>query len=103
MTATFVGVPSAFGRRRGVVIDRTDARPNPGCGLPYPQDTCQPVAVWRGSPAATAGALWDGFRMPDHVMNYVEIDAPVGLTLVEWRRSRTAEPRRRRARLWRRG
>jgi hypothetical protein len=72
-------------------------------GLPYPDDTGQHVAIWRGSPAAASGGLWDGFRMADHVMNYVEIDAPVGLTLVEWRRSRIAEPRRSRARLWRRG
>jgi hypothetical protein len=39
--------------------------------------------------------------MLDHVMNYVEVDAPVELTLVEWRRLRTAE-RRRRLRLRRR-
>jgi hypothetical protein len=40
--------------------------------------------------------------MPDHAMNYVEVDAPIGLTLVEWRASRAVEPRRRRLRLWRR-
>ena len=35
--------------------------------------------------------------MPDHVMNYVECDAPADLTLVEWRRTRVLpEPRRRR-------
>ena len=35
--------------------------------------------------------------MPDHVMNYVESDAPAGLTLLEWRRTRALpEPRRRR-------
>jgi hypothetical protein len=35
--------------------------------------------------------------MPDHVMNYVESEAPAGLTLVEWRRVRVAaSPRRRR-------
>jgi hypothetical protein len=39
--------------------------------------------------------------MPDHVMNYIEVDAPVGLTLVEWQRSRTDRPRRRRLRFWR--
>ena len=36
--------------------------------------------------------------MPDHVMNYVESEAPAGLTLVEWRRVRAvaaASPRRR--------
>ena len=34
--------------------------------------------------------------MPDHVMNYVESDAPAGLTLVEWRRTQVAlKPRRR--------
>jgi len=37
--------------------------------------------------------------MPDHVMNYVESDAPAGLTLVEWRRTRLA-PKRRRPRGW---
>jgi hypothetical protein len=36
--------------------------------------------------------------MPDHVMNYVESEAPAELTLVEWRRVRAAaaSPRRRR-------
>jgi hypothetical protein len=35
--------------------------------------------------------------MPDHVMNYVESDAPAELTLIEWRRVRAAaSPRRRR-------
>jgi hypothetical protein len=36
--------------------------------------------------------------MPDHVMNYVECDAPAGETLVQWRRTRTRlahTPRRR--------
>ena len=34
--------------------------------------------------------------MPDHVMNYVESDAPAGMTLVEWRRTQVAlKPRRR--------
>jgi hypothetical protein len=37
--------------------------------------------------------------MPDHVMNYVEADVPAGVTLVEWRRSRLAAPRRKRLRL----
>jgi len=37
--------------------------------------------------------------MPDHtVMNYVETTAPAELTLVEWRRTRMATPRRRRIR-----
>ena len=36
--------------------------------------------------------------MPDHVMNYVESDAPAKLTLIEWRRVRVAaSPRRRRS------
>jgi hypothetical protein len=35
--------------------------------------------------------------MPDHVMNYIESDAPAEVTLLEWRRARTAaSPRRRR-------
>ena len=34
--------------------------------------------------------------MPDHVMNYVETDAPGDLTLIEWRQSRATTPRRRR-------
>jgi hypothetical protein len=34
--------------------------------------------------------------MPDHVMNYVESDAPAELTLAEWRRVRTAPATRRR-------
>jgi hypothetical protein len=34
--------------------------------------------------------------MPDHVMNYVESDAPAGVTLVQWRRTQlAATPRRR--------
>jgi hypothetical protein len=34
--------------------------------------------------------------MPDHVMNYVDTDAPAGVTLVQWRRGRlAATPRRR--------
>ena len=37
--------------------------------------------------------------MPDHTMNYIECEAPAGLTLVEWRRNRMdARPRRRRIR-----
>jgi hypothetical protein len=36
--------------------------------------------------------------MPDHVMNYVESDAPAELTLIQWRRARAAaSPRRRRS------
>ena len=36
--------------------------------------------------------------MPDHVMNYIECEAPAELTLVEWRRVRAAvSPRRRRS------
>jgi hypothetical protein len=35
--------------------------------------------------------------MPDHVMNYIESEAPPELTLVQWRRSRiSARSRRRR-------
>jgi hypothetical protein len=37
--------------------------------------------------------------MPDHVMNYVESDAPAKLTLNEWRRVRAAASPRRRRRL----
>jgi hypothetical protein len=38
--------------------------------------------------------------MPEHVMNYIETEAPVGLTLVDWHRVRlAAKPRRRRRRL----
>jgi hypothetical protein len=33
--------------------------------------------------------------MPDHVLNYIECDAPAGLTLVEWRRSHSTTRRRR--------
>jgi hypothetical protein len=35
--------------------------------------------------------------MPEHVMNYVECDAPAGLTLEQWRRDRRLAntPRRR--------
>lgn len=37
--------------------------------------------------------------MPDHTMNYIETEATIGLTLVEWRRNRMdARPRRRRIR-----
>ena len=35
--------------------------------------------------------------MPDHFMNYVESDAPRGLTLVEWRRTRLATTSRKRS------
>jgi hypothetical protein len=38
--------------------------------------------------------------MPDHVMNYIETEAPKGLTLVEWRRSRIVASSRRNRRLW---
>jgi hypothetical protein len=34
--------------------------------------------------------------MTNHVMNYVESDAPAGLTLIEWRRVRAAASSRRR-------
>ena len=38
--------------------------------------------------------------MPDnHSINYVETDAPAGLTLIEWRQSRRSAPRRQRRRL----
>jgi hypothetical protein len=37
--------------------------------------------------------------MPDHVMNYIESDAPAEVTLTEWRRSRVAASARRRLRL----
>lgn len=38
--------------------------------------------------------------MPDHVMNYVESEVALDLTLVEWRRTRmAAKPRRRRLRI----
>ena len=37
--------------------------------------------------------------MSEHLMNYVESDAPAGLTLAEWRRSRIAPRPRRRLRL----
>jgi hypothetical protein len=37
--------------------------------------------------------------MPDHDMNYIESEAPLHLTLVEWRRVRAAEAPRRRRRL----
>ena len=38
--------------------------------------------------------------MPDHVMNYIESEAPAGLTLVEWRRSRIAASSRRKRSVW---
>jgi hypothetical protein len=48
--------------------------------------------VWRGAVHATFHG------MPDHVMNYVESEAPAELTLIEWRRVRAAaSPRRRRS------
>jgi hypothetical protein len=34
--------------------------------------------------------------MPDHVMNYIESEAPPELTLVQWRRSRVTPRTRRR-------
>jgi hypothetical protein len=34
--------------------------------------------------------------MPDHVMNYIETDAPAGVTLVQWRRAQLATTPRRR-------
>jgi hypothetical protein len=34
--------------------------------------------------------------MPEHVMNYVEFDAPVDLTLAQWRQTRAATGSRRR-------
>jgi hypothetical protein len=37
--------------------------------------------------------------MPQHVMNYIECEAPAGLTLAQWRRSHTRIPARRRLRL----
>jgi hypothetical protein len=33
--------------------------------------------------------------MPDHVMNYIESEAPAELTLVQWRRARTSTRSRR--------
>jgi hypothetical protein len=35
--------------------------------------------------------------MPEHVMNYVESEAPAELTLVQWRRTRVASAARRRS------
>ena len=37
--------------------------------------------------------------MFQHTMNYIETSAPAELTLVEWKQSRMATPRRRRFRL----
>jgi hypothetical protein len=36
--------------------------------------------------------------MTDHSMNYIETDAPAGVTLADWRRSRLPAERRRRGR-----
>ena len=38
--------------------------------------------------------------MPDHVMNYIECEAPAELTLVEWRRARVAATSRRSRGFW---
>jgi hypothetical protein len=38
--------------------------------------------------------------MPEHVMNYIECEAPSGLTLVEWRRSRIVASSRRSRGVW---
>jgi hypothetical protein len=38
--------------------------------------------------------------MPDHHMNYIECEAPSGLTLVEWRRTRVVAATRRNRRFW---
>jgi len=65
-------------------------------GLLHPRDAGQPLAggvvprLWRWVVPGTFHA------MPDHVMNYVESDAPAELTLVEWRRVRAAAATRRR-------
>jgi hypothetical protein len=47
-------------------------------------------------PMTAAAAVERDARMPDRVMNYVECDLAVELTLPQWRRSRAAaSPRRR--------
>ena len=74
------------------------------------------AALWTGGVTSTPGMLGSPSRAgccprcsdgpfvgrfipwPDHVMNYIESDAPAELTLVEWRRVRAAaSPRRRRS------
>jgi hypothetical protein len=65
-------------------------------GLPHPWDAGHLLA---GGvlPALSRRTVRETFPgMPDHVMNYVESDAPAELTLVEWRRVRAAAATRRR-------
>ena len=60
------------------------------------RDAGQPLAGG-GLPALWRRTVRETFhRMPEHVMNYVESDAPAELTLVEWRRVRAAAATRRR-------
>ena len=47
-------------------------------------------------PGRARAASVDLQHMPDHVMNYIECDAPAGVTLVQWRRARLAPAPRRR-------
>jgi hypothetical protein len=65
-------------------------------GLLHPRDAGHLLAggVLPGLSRRTVRETFHG--MPDHVMNYVESDAPAELTLVEWRRVRAAAATRRR-------
>jgi hypothetical protein len=67
-------------------------------GSPPPGDAGQPLAGGMLAPLKRQTARGTVHPMPDHVMNYIESDAPAELTLIEWRRVRAAaSPRRRRS------
>jgi len=50
----------------------------------------------RGARISARRPEWHLLLMSHHHMNYIETDAPEGVTLADWRRTRLAPPRRRR-------
>ena len=68
-------------------------------GQPAPRDAGRPPASGMVAPQS-AGAPDGIVPVMEHTMNYIETEAPAGLTLVEWSRTRVqATARRRRIRL----
>jgi hypothetical protein len=68
-------------------------------GPAAPRAAGRPPAIHRLAPP-NAGPPRGIVLAMEHTMNYIETEAPAGLTLVEWSRTRVlATPRRRRIRL----
>jgi hypothetical protein len=102
VAAGLAGYDPGHAQPKSSSITTTSIEPGPsGVRATTPTGTSQPTTrhgvaheETRAGPAAGAPGWWEITAMPDaHTMNYIECDAPVELTLVEWRRSHT-QPKR---------